>query len=114
MDKQIQINRPDYKRIYFEMISRKFPEKMEKCTFLLSKEYFSPIDVITMQRIIFGNQKNEYKDPSQKHRSYDKETILQMLRYQKKERLNNTQLASHFKLSRNSIAKWKQMFNNEI
>lgn len=35
-----------------------------------------------------------------------------MLDYQKGNGLNNTGLAKHFSLSRNSVAKWKKYFEN--
>lgn len=45
------------------------------------------------------------------HRAYSKEAIYKILEYQKKNCLNNTQLAKHFKLSRNTVTKWKILFN---
>jgi hypothetical protein len=33
-----------------------------------------------------------------------------MLDYQKKNKLTNSQLAKHFKLSRNTVTKWKRLF----
>lgn len=49
---------------------------------------------------------------NQKYRSYDKATIIEILNYQKKNSLNNTQLSNHFKLSRNTVTKWKTLFND--
>ena len=47
---------------------------------------------------------------SGKHRSYCKTTILKILDYQISHALNNTQLAQHFDVSRNTIAKWRRLF----
>jgi len=55
------------------------------------------------------SDKEKIRD-NQKLKSYDKNTILQILDYQKKHHLNNTELALHFKLSRNTVAKWKKIF----
>ena len=33
-----------------------------------------------------------------------------MLKYQEKHHLNNSQLALYYKISRNSVAKWKKLF----
>jgi len=66
------------------------------------------MDIIKLNEIIFGIKKeNELCNP--KHHSYSKNDIIQILEYQKKNKLNNSQLANHFKLSRNTITKWKRI-----
>lgn len=112
MDKQIPITQPDYKKIYQEMIISKFPDKAEVCSNVLNKSEFTFLDVIHIQKIIFGNyQINNY---NQRHRSYDIATIKKILQYQKDNKLNNTQLANQFKISRNSVTKWKKLFDNDL
>ncbi len=108
MDKKIQkvVCQPDYKRIYSDFIAVKCPEKKEIVACFLSKDTLSLSDILKMNNLLFDKNSAE----NQKHKSYDENTILEMLEYQKKHRLNNTQLANHFKLSRNSVAKWKRMF----
>ncbi|WP_144282061.1 helix-turn-helix domain-containing protein [Chryseobacterium echinoideorum] len=102
---------PDYKRIYSDIINIKYPNKKAECQILLAKSNLSVFDIIELNRIIFGSTKEKDTEKvNQKHRSYQKSDILKMLNYQKKNKLNNSQLASHFNLSRNSIAKWKKMF----
>lgn len=51
---------------------------------------------------------------SRRHHSYDLASIIDILEYQKKNQLNNIQLANHFKLSRNTVAKWKKSFNDKV
>jgi hypothetical protein len=104
---------PDYRRIYTDIISRKYPHKEEKCKTLLNKKDLSFLDIIKLNSLIFETKTKETKIFNQRHRSYDKFTILEILGYQKKNKFNNTQLANHFKLSRNSIAKWKLFFTNQ-
>lgn len=99
---------PNYKRIYSDIIELKHPEKREKCKAILSKEQLSSIDIIKINVIIFGNI-TENISFNQRHRSYDKETIRQILDYQKNNNLSNSQLADHFVLSRNTVAKWKKL-----
>lgn len=53
--------------------------------------------------IIFGK-----KTENQKFKSYKRSDILKILDYQKKHKLNNIQLAKHFKMSRNTITKYKK------
>ncbi len=100
---------PDYKKIYSDIIIRKCPENKIKCSEILMKEKLTSLDVIKLNSIIFGNKNEEVNIFNKKHRSYTQHDILKILNYQKKKKLNNTELAKHFKLSRNTITKWKRM-----
>lgn len=68
------------------------------------------IDFLKISRIISDHPDSAEMHFNQQHRSYDKKAVMEILEYQKKNRLNNTQVAEHFKMSRNTIAKWKQIF----
>lgn len=107
--KQSHSMTPDYKKIYLDLVDLKYPEKKDECAKILSKKNLSAFDVIEINRIIFNY--NQDIKANQSHRSYNEETIHKILEYQKKNYLNNTQLALHFKLSRNTVAKWKNLFN---
>ena len=109
MDRKIQSLRPDYKRIYTDIINKKNPAKGEECKNLLSKEELSVLDILELNKKIFGNADKEIETANHKFRSYQESDILQILDYQRKNNLNNIQLANHFKTSRNTIAKWKKM-----
>lgn len=100
---------PNYKQIYTDIIQEKFPDKKEECHTILSKNRISVMDIITINKIIFGTNK-ESDSFNQKHRAYSKHDIMKILDYQQKNKLNNSQLAIHFSLSRNTIAKWKKCF----
>ncbi len=108
MDKQVQtVNTgPNYKRIYHDFIESKCPDKLEYIKCYMSKESMSLSDVLKINNIIFFDGVSE----NQKFKSYDKQTIFEILEYQKKYKLNNSQLAKHFKLSRNTVTKWKRIF----
>ncbi|MGC4128511.1 MAG: helix-turn-helix domain-containing protein [Bergeyella sp.] len=102
--------RPDYKNIYTDILHRKYPEKKKECLPLIrEKKTLSVLDIIELNRKIFGTS-HETFEANQKHRSYSKADIMQILDYQKKNNLNNIQLARHFKLSRNTVTKWKKIF----
>lgn len=101
---------PDYKRIYMDILHKKYPEKKEECNLILKKRVLSFLDILTLNKIIFSTNKKESQSENQKHRSYSKSDILQILDYQKKHQLKNVQVARHFNISRNSIAKWKKIF----
>ncbi|MCT2409139.1 helix-turn-helix domain-containing protein [Chryseobacterium antibioticum] len=110
MDRKVQERlKPDYKRIYSDLIELKHPEKKEKCKKILSKEQLSSIDIIRINAIIFGNN-TENISLNQRHRSYDDETVQKILDYQKNNKLSNNQVAKHFKLSRNTVTKWKKIY----
>lgn len=109
MDRQIQSLEPDYRRIYSDIINFKYPEKIKSCKTLLQKKNLSVLDILKLNQNIFGMVDKQTETFNQKHRSYDKAAIIEILQYQEKHQLNNTQLALHFKVSRNSVAKWKKL-----
>lgn len=98
---------PNYRRIYSDIISKKCPDKEAECSFILKKKQLTTIDVIKLNEIIFKIDKKT-EDFNQKHRSYDIDSIKKILEYQVKNKLNNTQVALHFKMSRNTVSKWKK------
>ena len=106
MDKQAQIKTPNYKRIYSDILKKKYPEKKELCNHIIKKENLSSFDIISLNEKIFGANPIQ----NQKLRSYSKSDIIKFLDYQKKHNLNNSQLVNHFKLSRNTVAKWKKYY----
>lgn len=98
---------PNYKQIFKDILDRKYPEKRNVCENILNKTTLSIVDVIEINVKIFGKG---IINNSQKFRSYKKSDILNILDYQKENGLNNSQLANHFRLSRNTVAKWKKLF----
>lgn len=101
--------KPNYNKIYTDIVNLKFPEKKEECENLLNKKELSVMDVLLLNQKIFKTDKTSLEN-NQRLRSYKKTDVLHILNYQKKYQLNNNQLANHFKLSRNTVAKWKKIF----
>ena len=99
---------PNYKNIYLDIISKKFPSKTDTYEKILSKKILSNYDVIVLNKELFPNAKNQTEN--QKLKSDTKETILKILDYQKAKKLNVTELARHFSISRNTIAKWRKIY----
>lgn len=99
---------PDYKKIYTDIIEYKKPENAEACRSFLKKESLTALDIIALNNLIFGISEQSASNPQ--FRSYSKESILHILDYQKKNNLNNSELALKFKLSRNTVTKWKKVF----
>lgn len=104
------MKKPDYKKIYTDLLDIKKPEKKPYCMHILRKAEISSIDVINLHKIIFGNQACKNSDNNQKHKAYDQKTICEILDYQKKNHLNNRELGEHFTISRNTIAKWRKKY----
>lgn len=105
------MKQPNYKKIYIDMISRKFPEKLEDCRIVLNKSILNSMDIIDLQKKLFGTNSLSTAQSNQLHKSYDKSAILAILEYQKKHGLNNSELARHFKMSRNTVSRWKKLFS---
>ncbi|PWN58389.1 transposase [Chryseobacterium viscerum] len=110
MDTEIQRLKPDYKLIYSDILQSKYPEKISSCEAMIQKEYLSTLEVIKLNILIFGNSDKQLAKKNQRHRAYDRSDILHILKYQKENRLNNKELALHFRLSRNTVTKWKKLF----
>ncbi|AZA78122.1 helix-turn-helix domain-containing protein [Chryseobacterium sp. G0186] len=98
---------PDYVKIFSDIISKKKPEKLSTCQYFLEKERLSSLDVIILTRILFYDS-----ETNNKHKSYDDESIAQILEYQKKNKMTNKNTAEVFKVSRNTIAAWKKKIKN--
>jgi len=113
---QPEINRgPNFQKIYLEIIEAFFPEKEKECSFYLRRTKWSSLDVITVNNILFSQKSSkEVFAFNQKHRAYDEKTIKRILKYQKENKLNDTQVSTHFKLSRNTLLKWKRNFSENV
>lgn len=101
---------PDYKRIFNDMIRMKYPEKEEECKNILNKKELSSLDIVNLNEKLFGTEDRDTQIFNQSHRSYNKETIIKILEFQKKNKLNNSELARDLKMSRNTITKWRKIF----
>lgn len=104
------MKQPDYKRIYTDMLETKYPEKRAVCNSILNQNELCFMDVLRLNELIFDKKSKESKEIDQRYRSYNKRTILKILRYQKDNGLSNTQTANYFKMSRNTISSWKKLF----
>ncbi|MDR6458212.1 MULTISPECIES: helix-turn-helix domain-containing protein [Chryseobacterium] len=112
MDRKVQkiTSMPNYKSIYKDMIEQKFPDKLNDCKKIMEKASLCALDIILLNKIIFLEKTSDTELFNQRHRSYDEKSIIKILDYQKKHELNNMQLARVYKLSRNTIAKWKKQY----
>lgn len=105
---------PNYIKMYRDLIEKKFPERLNEFKVTLDKENLTSLEVIELNDLLFGKKSKEQEVHEHKYRAYDKQTILRIIRYQRQHQLNDKDLALHFKLSRNTIARWKRIFRNYI
>lgn len=104
---------PNYRLIFSDIIDIKYPEKRIACKHLLEKDDLSALDIIKLNTIIFGSSGKEAESFNQKHRTYNQADIKQIIDYQKKNNLSNLQVSKEFKMSRNTISKWKKLMLNK-
>ena len=109
MDKKVQKVNPDYKAIFTDIIFKKFGKVTEEFSFYLKKDTLSVLEIIDLNNKIFGVSSN-HGTTSQKHRSYNKSDIFEILLYQQKHKLNNSELSKEFKISRNTITRWRGLY----
>ncbi|KAB1229648.1 helix-turn-helix domain-containing protein [Chryseobacterium viscerum] len=105
---------PDYRKIYHDLIIMKCPQNLDRCSSILMKEELSSLDVIKLNKIISDKEDLGSSIFNQRLKSYHVSDILEILSYQKKNGLNNSELARHFKLSRNTLTHWKRKVDFKI
>lgn len=74
------------------------------------KESISFKNLMTMNLIIKNDISQSNDKQIQRLKSYDKDYIQYILEYQNKYKLSNNQVSLEFKLSRNTISKWKKIY----
>ncbi len=105
MEKSTQVN---YKQIFTDLILKKFPDKLPEYKEYLTKKELTRLEVIELNQKIFGTKERDFFERNQKLKSYDPSDIAKILDYQTKNNLNNSELADHFNMSRNTVASWKK------
>jgi len=106
--------KPNYSKIYHDLLQAEHPEKLkdEKVLELL-KNLNTSDEVIKFNEKIF-KQSKESQENNQKLRTYDKETMLKILMYQKQHGFSTNYISKKYKISRTTIAKWKKICEDEI
>ncbi|HCC94904.1 MAG TPA: transposase [Flavobacteriaceae bacterium] len=97
----------NYKALYLDILNETCPEKKSLCDEILNKSSLTSMDVIALNKIIFNNSV-ETHSANQKFKSYSEEDIQFYLDYQTRNKLNNSELARIFNMSRNTVHKWKE------
>lgn len=106
------MNEVDYKKIYKDIIMDKCPQKYLLLEEILNKDKLIAIDILRLNKIIFEQNDTKNDEFNQKLKSYTIQDVNYILNYQKRNKMTNNQLAKHFKMSRNTISKWKKSLVN--
>lgn len=101
--------KPNYNRIFTDILDKKYPDKKPAVLPYLRNSNLTHLEIIHINQLIFGSDKKNNNE-NQKYKTYTKSDILKILAHQKKYNLNNSEVATHFNLSRNTVAKWKKLF----
>ncbi len=101
---------PDYKRIFEDLAHERYggavPEVLQQKIAHLD----SAVAVWECNQLLF--EKDYTSKETARMKSYDKASIMHILKTQQEEKLNDTELAKRFHMSRNTIAKWKKQYNS--
>lgn len=100
---------PNYQKIYSDLLKFKGLEKE-----ITIPQLDKSIDIIKFNNLISKRVGEQKSYITQQSKSYDEESIIELLRYQKEYDLNNTQLANEYSLSRNTVAKWKKIYQEKM
>lgn len=102
---------PDYGKIFTDIIAFKFPERSEEFKARLNRD-LSVFEVVSINNKLFGEKKSQQITLEHRYRAYDKQTILRILQFKRDQKLNNSQLARHYSISRNTIKRWNDIFGH--
>jgi hypothetical protein len=106
--------KPNYTKIYKDLIAyRKLYDRMTPAIADRINNIKTAKDILDIENYLFGNMTGENEQNiNQQLKSYDEESIREILNDQKKNNLNNTQLAIKHNLSRNTVTRWKKVYSN--
>ena len=110
MDQQVQKITPDYKRIFSDILRKKQPNQKKEISSMLQKSSFISLEIIKLNQAIFGKKSADDFTFNKRQRSYDLDTIIQILKFQKKGMFTHTEISRRFGISRNTISKWNKQF----
>ncbi|MDN3706109.1 helix-turn-helix domain-containing protein [Myroides ceti] len=103
------MNAPNYKHIYKEMLKKYGIKADADIQKVLKKKQLNSLDVIFLnQKVVTKQPLCDRKNRNTQLRSYDKESIDYILNYQELHKMTIADVAKKFKISRNTIGRWKK------
>lgn len=107
-------SKPDYNRIYKDLIETWFPEQKDQLLPLISADIATSLDVIHINNELFDKRSKDTQNYNQKLRSYDIPSIIKIVGYQQENFLTIKEISELFSVSRNTVAKWKDKVTGSI
>lgn len=107
-------SKPDYNRIYKDLIEAWFPEQKEELLSLISVDITTSLDVIQINNELFNKKSKDVQNYNQKLRSYDIPSIIRIVGYQQENFLTIKEISELFSVSRNTVAKWKDKVTGSV
>ncbi|MEG1590364.1 helix-turn-helix domain-containing protein [Chryseobacterium sp.] len=106
--------RPNYNRIYQDLLQQHYPEKLE-CPKI--KEHLDRLDsteeILKLNQRLF-KQNKETSKTNQQLKTYDKKTMMKLLAYQKKHDFSTSFMSRKYNISRTTFSKWKKTLEQEL
>jgi|SRR5690606_483767 len=102
--------KPDFGRI-FQEIAQKKEHSESLIGHIAGIKEWNSLNVIKTSEKVVEKPDGENLKLNRTHRAYDEQSVKEILKYQKINNLNNSEMMMLFKVSRNSISKWKKMFS---
>jgi len=106
--------KPNYTQIYHDLLLKENPEKLKDLKVKKLLQNLNTSDEVIKFNEKFFKQSKESLENNQKLRTYDKETMLKILMYQKKHGFSSNYISKKYKISRTTIAKWKKICEEDI
>ncbi|MDN3705872.1 helix-turn-helix domain-containing protein [Myroides ceti] len=107
-------SKPDYNRIYKDLVESWFPEQKEELVSLISVDITTSLDVIQVNNKLFNKKSKDTQNYNQKLRSYDIPSIIRIVGYQQENFLTIKEISELFGVSRNTVAKWKDKVTGSV
>lgn len=107
-------NKPDYNKIYKDLINTWFFDQKEELLPLISIDITTSLDVIHINNELFNKTSKGTQNYNQKLRSYDVPSIIKIVDYQRENFLTIKETSELFNVSRNTVAKWKHKITGSI
>lgn len=104
------MDRPNYHQIYIDIINQRCPDQWQEYACYFVHSNLTHFEILHLNKLIFHPLAGGDTRENKRFKSYDRETILKILRYQKDEHISNSELAHVFGISRNTVAKWKKHY----
>jgi aryl carrier-like protein len=107
--------RTNYKEIYLNLISEKFPKKLEDPKVMWKLEHLdSALNIIELNDLLFHNGKREINITDSRLRSYTQDEIIRILKYQEQYKKSNTDIINKYGMTRATLNTWRKRFQNQL